>query len=1463
MYKSIRLNGWVSGGLIFVLIASALFTPWGGAGLPSWQAARASSTTLVISEVLYDPYGSEPDGEWIELYNLSRSTIDLSSYKLGDEPVQGGSEGMMSFPSGASAGPGQILIVANKASAFYATYGFYPDYELLASLPGVPDMLQSNWSQGNVALSNEGDEVLLLDGSNTMVDGLSYGNSYAIFNPPAANVAEGHSLERSPVNVDGDTNADWIDQGTPQPGKVYLSQIEVYSTSDSGIGSLRQALLEAGEGTTITFDPSVFPPDSPATISVLSALPEMAHDNLTIDASDAGVILAGTSAPDYTNGLAISGSSCVVRGLLILGFGGHGIVIKSGASNNIIGGDRTLGQGNLISGNVYNGIDVYGPSTNGNQILGNYLGVDPTGTYSWANGWSGIAITQGASDTVIGNGYPNQGNLISGNSTLGIYISDVGSIGTAILGNLIGLNQAGTGALGNAQHGILITNGAQNTSIGDGTAGGRNIISGNQWDGVCIEGPETTNNTVQGNYMGTDINGAHAVPNVGHAVELTDETHNNLVGGDRLAGKGNVLSGNVNHGLLMSSGAHHNSALGNLIGTDATGMYSLGNQLWGGVDIRGGASTNTIGGTGEGEGNVISGNGVDGIAIFEGGTNDNIIIGNLIGLAVDGVTPLPNKGDGLFHFQDAAGTIIQDNIASGNRENGMRIIDSPNLTIEGNRLGTDRTGTLAVPNKEYGLRLSGYSNDGTLSGNTISGNRLGGMWIDQDQGYVPNANIIQDNDIGVDSSGVAPLGNGGPGITVQKASNHTIGPDNTIAYNLGVGVQIDDCNGNTITQNAIYSNTLGGIQSSCLAAPQLVTFTLTGTETVSGLTAPSAWVEFFSTSGEQGQSYEGKVKADTSGDFTFSKAGGFAGPNLTAIATDSNGNSSGFSLPAHLSWTILLYLNGDNDLEEVMLDIVDNLAGAGPSPYTNILALVDGYTDTITHSETALYDLTYGITTPLTSGVPLSLTGELDMGDGQTLVDFVKWGKSYYPAHYTLLSIVDHGGGWAPDDEQIIPGASIKRPRHERAYLAGLNGLSWDFSAGYDYLNNNEIAKALDEITQGGADPLDIVFYDTCSMGMLENAYQIRAYASYFVSSQNIAWAPLGPGSRYVRLMLDLPPEATPRQAAEFLVQAYTDGTPPLGHPFTISAVDLSAMPATAEAVDELASAISQTLTDGGQAALLYMAYWQSQKMDYDSDFNLEPTQDGYVDLYDLALHIQDFYEDPAVLNAAQDLLDALDSAIVAEEHRSGSPWIFPELTWDLDNAHGLSIYFPLGEELLLPVEQASPLEAPEGLSTTVNIPLRTAYTSNQLQFVADTHWKGLIDTYYQVAGTGIPTDTTSGPAAGLQPTDFAAPHTVVTVTQELDDGIPVITLNWESTDSGSGVDHVTIWYRAQDGTWEELTTKTGSSGSYELKLFGVCDVALAVTGTDRAGNQEAFQEGVNMLELLPCKKMYLPVCIR
>ena len=169
------------------------------------------------------------------------------------------------------------------------------------------------------------------------------------------------------------------------------------------------ALNRAIPGDVILFDPIVFPPDNPATIYLKEQLPVLMRGGVTIDASNAGVIIDGTDVPSsdgvWSDGVGISSDNNVVMGLHIVNFLEHscGISISRG-SNNTIGGDRNtgegpLGQGNLI-GNVATGIALQGNKTSNNLVTGNIIGFDQNRDPAWTE--IAVHILEGSSYNTVG-----------------------------------------------------------------------------------------------------------------------------------------------------------------------------------------------------------------------------------------------------------------------------------------------------------------------------------------------------------------------------------------------------------------------------------------------------------------------------------------------------------------------------------------------------------------------------------------------------------------------------------------------------------------------------------------------------------------------------------------------------------------------------------------------------------------------------------------------------------------------------------------------------------------------------------------------------------------------------------------------------------------------------------------------------------------------------------------------------
>lgn len=168
---------------------------------------------------------------------------------------------------------------------------------------------------------------------------------------------------------------------------------------------------------------------------------------------------------------------------------GSGVVLASSGSmgttmvtkNNTIGG-TTPGAGNVISGNGKYGIYFGGAGPN--QVLGNYIGTNASGTVAMANGLDGIAVVDAEGNT-IGGTASGAGNVISGNTRIGIIVSGTKSKKTKVQGNLIGTDPTGTSAVGNGNSGVRIDQGSENT-IGGTAVGAGNVIAFNGSAGVAV-----------------------------------------------------------------------------------------------------------------------------------------------------------------------------------------------------------------------------------------------------------------------------------------------------------------------------------------------------------------------------------------------------------------------------------------------------------------------------------------------------------------------------------------------------------------------------------------------------------------------------------------------------------------------------------------------------------------------------------------------------------------------------------------------------------------------------------------------------------------------------------------------------------------------------------------------------------------------------------------------------------------
>lgn len=533
----------------------------------------------------------------------------------------------------------------------------------------------------------------------------------------------------------------------------------------------------------------------------------------------------------------------------------EGLQIFGGARSNIIGG-ANFNAHNVFSGNTLQGIAITDTNSDGNIIMGNYIGLSPSGTFAIPNGWAGIDIFGGVRNTVI------QGNFVSGNSLQGIAISYPGTTGNMVQGNYLGLDAFGQNPIPNGWAGIAIFNGAQSNLVGGLSPTLRNVISGNLNQGIAVSDPGTSGNVIQGNFIGTNPNGTSAISNAWAGIEFFSGPSGNLIGGTTAAAR-NIVSGNGIQGINLNT-CSNNVVQGNYVGVDVTGTIRIPNAA-SGILLYNNAQSNAIGGSVPGAGNLVSGNANQGIAIFDPGTTSNLVAGNFVGVAADGTTAISNNWSGVefgngAQFNFVGGGAGARNTISGNGNYGV-LIASANTSfnvVQGNSIGVNSTSMSAVPNSFSGVSIF-QGAQSNLIGGTIAG----------------NANII--------------------------------------ANNLNDGVQLFDSDtiGNTVRGNSIFSNSGAGLvlynnANNIAPAPVLASAIVSTNTTIRGSLSGSAstiyHLDFYASpaTSPQAMVYLGARDATTAntGSVTFTNTFAAlipAGRVITATATDPQGNTSSLS----------------------------------------------------------------------------------------------------------------------------------------------------------------------------------------------------------------------------------------------------------------------------------------------------------------------------------------------------------------------------------------------------------------------------------------------------------------------------------------------------------------------------------------------------------------------------------------
>lgn len=503
--------------------------------------------------------------------------------------------------------------------------------------------------------------------------------------------------------------------------------------------------------------------------------------------SSSNAILGVTITANQADGLRISGGAGnVVRESVLSGNAGYGaaIFVADGGSDT---GGAPLGAvgnsllGNTIVGNRNSGLLISGPAFN-NLAASNTIG----GAAGLGNLTDGVTILQ------AGRGNSLTGNMVVGNGNNGVAISQTD--GTVISGNYLGIDKSGADGLGNRNFGLFLSQSSNSTISG-------NFISGNQSHGVVLANT-SMGNVIEANQIGA-FNGV-ARGNKLAGVFVVDSSNNLIGGAPKL---GNVIAANESDGVVIFRGSG-NRVLGNFIGS--LGSDDLGNK-GDGINVIDSAS-NTIGGPGAGDLNLIAANKKSGIEIF-GNSTGNVVRGNLIG----GAGVLGNKLQGVLidgspdgGSRPVGNLIGAGNAISGSGANGVQIVSADANTVSGvavTRSGVDGIAINSANNNVVASSSATFSGGNGVSIFAADGNAVRGTVVRNNakDGFLISSaknSVLSDNQVD---------GNTLDGIALNAAANTTIGAGNRVTGNGADGLAATSSVGTVIFGNTFAGNSADGI----------------------------------------------------------------------------------------------------------------------------------------------------------------------------------------------------------------------------------------------------------------------------------------------------------------------------------------------------------------------------------------------------------------------------------------------------------------------------------------------------------------------------------------------------------------------------------------------------------------------------------------------------------------------------
>lgn len=361
--------------------------------------------------------------------------------------------------------------------------------------------------------------------------------------------------------------------------------------------------------------------------------------------------------------------------------------------------------------------------------------------------------------------------------------------------------------------------------------------------------------------------------------------------------------------------------------------------------------------------------------------------------------------------------------------------------------------------------------------------------------------------------------------------------------------------------------------------------------------------------------------------------------NITKVT--ANNSIDVYLEPTIKNWTFMVYIDADNNLEKFGIKDFNEMEQIGSTKEVNIVVLFDRWNGTngeISEDDTSngnwtntkLYYVTKDNDTENITSVELENMTEQNMGDPNTLFNFVNNSINNFPAENYILVLWNHG--------------------------AGCFGVCLDEQDNEDYLSMDELKEALENIYINNT-KIDILGFDACLMQMSEVCYQIKDYTDYCIASENIE---PGGGWDYEEILKNLTQNSgvTPKDLADIVVDSYFNYYGKNNN-YTLSAVDMSSMNDVAIKLDDFA----KKLKDNFSKYENEIRYCRNRTQSYENWSVVS------IDIYHFAYLINETIDNKEIQNSSKQMMNAIENAVITEQHGNESK-----------NSTGLAIYFPLNQ---------------------------------------------------------------------------------------------------------------------------------------------------------------------------------------